>query len=199
LVISTNPSTATGDVEACRVLAKELVSSRKAVARINGGKAQLNSITLTLNHQMANVRVAGALEKSTEVLTMMNAMVRYTEMSATMQEMSREMMKAGLIEEMIEETIDEVTGIDEDEMEEQVAAEVDKVLFDLTEGLFSPFLHFLVFMTVSHTICFTLLSKVKWAKLRWRLPTNCRLWSNKSRRRMYRKKKLTTCKSDLKL
>lgn len=118
------------------MLAKELVNSRKAVARINGGKAQLNSIQLTLNHQLASVRVAGALEKSTEILTLMNNLTRFTEMSATMQELSREMMKAGLIEEMIEETVDEVTGIDEDEMEEQVAAEVDKVLFELTEGTF---------------------------------------------------------------
>ena len=51
-----------------------------------------------------------------------------------MQELSREMMKAGIIEEMIEETIDEVTGMDEEEMEEKVADEVEKVLFEITKG-----------------------------------------------------------------
>ena len=121
-------------MEACRILAKELVSSRKAVARINNGKAQLNSIQLSLTHQLANARVAGTLQKSTEVISSINSLVKFTEISATMQELSREMMRAGIIDEMMEETMDEVMRVDEDDMEEQAAAEVDKVLFELTAG-----------------------------------------------------------------
>lgn len=94
----------------------------------------MNSVQLSLNAQLANIKVSGALQKSTEVLACMNNAVKITEISSAMQELSREMMKAGIIEEMLEETIDEVTGMDEEEMEEQVAAEVDKVLFEVTKG-----------------------------------------------------------------
>ena len=115
-------------------MAKELVSSRKATARIRSAQAQMNSIQLQLNSQLATLKVSGALQKSTQVLTSLNSLMKVTEVSAVMQELSREMMKAGIIEEMMEETIDEVTGIDEDEMEEKVASEVEKVLFEITKG-----------------------------------------------------------------
>lgn len=49
-----------------------------------------------------------------------------------MQEMSKEMMKAGIIEEMMEDTFESME--DTDEMEEAAQAEVDKVLWELTEG-----------------------------------------------------------------
>lgn len=115
-------------------MAKELVNSRKATARIRSAQAQMNSIQLQLNSQLANSRVSGALQKSTQVLTSINSLMKVDEVSSVMHELSREMMKAGIIEEMIEETIDEVTGIDEDEMEEKVADEVEKVLFEITKG-----------------------------------------------------------------
>jgi charged multivesicular body protein 3 len=39
--------------------------------------------------------------------------------------------QSGIMEEMMEETLD---GIDDDEIEEEADAEVDKVLFELTDG-----------------------------------------------------------------
>jgi len=48
-----------------------------------------------------------------------------------MREMSMEMTKAGILEEMMEDTLE----MDEDEeLEEEADAEVDKVLFELTDG-----------------------------------------------------------------
>lgn len=57
-----------------------------------------------------------------------------------MQEMSREMMKAGIIEEMLEEAIDQ--DVDE-ELEEEVQTEVDKVLFELVGGSYLIYLIYL--------------------------------------------------------
>lgn len=130
-----------GDRDVCVILAKEIVGSRKAISRIQTSKAQLNSVALHMTQQTANLRVAGAMQKSAEVMKMMHNLVKVGEISHTMEELSREMMRAGIIEEMMEETLDEVTGIDEDEMEEQVQAEVDKVLFELTAGKLSFHLH----------------------------------------------------------
>lgn len=125
-----------GDRDVCVILAREIVNSRKAVNRINTSKAQLNSVSLHMQQQAANLRVAGAMQKSSDVMRAMNNLVKVAEISAVMQELSREMMRAGIIEEMMEETLDEVTGVDEEEMEEQVQAEVDKVLFELTQGAY---------------------------------------------------------------
>lgn len=55
----------------------------------------------------------------------MQTLVRLPEIAHTMQEMSKEMMKAGIIEEMLDETMASVE--DEEEMEEAAQGEVDKV------------------------------------------------------------------------
>lgn len=55
----------------------------------------------------------------------MQTLVRLPEIAHTMQEMSKEMMKAGIIEEMLDETMSSVE--DEEEMEEAAQGEVDKV------------------------------------------------------------------------
>jgi len=71
------------------------------------------------------VRVSGALKKSTEVMSSMQALVRVPEVAATMRDLSREMMRAGIIEEMLEETFEGLE--DQEELEDEAQEEVDKV------------------------------------------------------------------------
>ena len=72
------------------------MNSRKATARIRSAQAQMNSIQLSLNQQLANLKVSGALQKSTQVLASMNNLMKIHEVSSVMQELSREMMTAGI-------------------------------------------------------------------------------------------------------
>lgn len=123
-----------GDKDVCLILAKEIVNSRKAVNRINASKAQLNSVALHMSQQAANLRVAGVMDKSADVMKAMHSLVRVHEISEVMRDLSKEMTKAGIMEEMMEETMESTSGMDEEELEEEVQKEVDKVLFDLTEG-----------------------------------------------------------------
>ncbi|XP_054159157.1 charged multivesicular body protein 3-like [Oppia nitens] len=122
-----------GDKDVCLVLAKEIVNSRKAINRIHTSKAQLNSVMMNMTQQLSTLRVANAMEKSGAVMKSMQQLVRVQEISHVMQEMSREMMKAGIIEEMLEETLDDQLERD-DNLEEEAQKEVDKVLWDLTAG-----------------------------------------------------------------
>lgn len=116
---------AKGDKDTCTILAKEIVHSRKACNRIYLSKAHLNSVQLQMKNQLATLRVAGSLQKSTEVMTAMQNLVRLPEIANVMRDMSKEMMKAGIIEEMLEETMESVE--DTEELEEEVQSEVDKV------------------------------------------------------------------------
>lgn len=56
----------------------------------------------------------------------MQRLVNVPEVAATMREMSKEMMKAGIMEEMIEETMESIEP-DMEDMEEQAQEEIDKV------------------------------------------------------------------------
>ncbi|KAG6816927.1 hypothetical protein H0H87_001629 [Tephrocybe sp. NHM501043] len=120
-----------GDVKSARILAKEVVRSNKQKDRLSVSKARLGSIGTQLTQQMAMIKVTGSLQKSTEIMKLSNELVKLPQISQTMRTMSMEMTKAGIMEEMLEDTLD----MDEDEeLEEEADAEVDKVLFDLTDG-----------------------------------------------------------------
>lgn len=92
-------------------------------------------------------KVTGSLQKSTEIMKLSNQLVKLPQISQAMREMSMEMTKvrravasvvlfltgvqAGILEEMMDDTL----AVEEDEeLEEEADAEVDKVLFDLTNG-----------------------------------------------------------------
>ncbi|XP_061183998.1 charged multivesicular body protein 3-like [Saccostrea echinata] len=120
-----------GEKESCKILAKEIVRSRKAVNRLYTSKAHMNSVQMQMKNQLATLRIAGALEKSTEVMKSMQALIKIPEIQATMREMSKEMMKAGILEEMLEDTME---TLDDDELEEEADSEVEKVLYELTAG-----------------------------------------------------------------
>jgi charged multivesicular body protein 3 len=81
---------------------------------------------------LATMKVAGNLQKSTDVMKLVNGLVKLPQIASTMQELQKEMMKAGIIEEMLEDVMD---INDEDEIEEEAEEEVEKVLFELTNGL----------------------------------------------------------------
>ena len=121
-----------GDKDVCKVLAKEVVHARKTVNKLYAAKANINSISMQMKGQLATLKVAGSLQKSTEVMKTMQQLVRLPEIQKTMMEMSKEMMKAGIIEEMLEDTMESIT--DTDDMEQEADAEVDKILFELTAG-----------------------------------------------------------------
>uniref|UniRef100_K9IIK8 Putative vacuolar sorting protein vps24 n=1 Tax=Desmodus rotundus TaxID=9430 RepID=K9IIK8_DESRO len=121
-----------GQKDVCVVLAKEMIRSRKAVSKLYASKAHMNSVLMGMKNQLAVLRVAGSLQKSTEVMKAMQSLVKIPEIQATMRELSKEMMKAGIIEEMLEDTFESMD--DQEEMEEAAEMEIDKILFEITAG-----------------------------------------------------------------
>ncbi|EKM80094.1 hypothetical protein AGABI1DRAFT_127772 [Agaricus bisporus var. burnettii JB137-S8] len=120
-----------GDVKSARMLAKEVVRSSRQKDNLSVSKARLGSISTQLAQQLAMAKVTGSLQKSTEIMKLSNSLIKLPQVSQTMREMSMEMTKAGILEEMLEDTLE----IEEDEeLEEEAGAEVDKVLFELTDG-----------------------------------------------------------------
>ncbi|XP_054015770.1 charged multivesicular body protein 3 [Hylaeus anthracinus] len=121
-----------GDKDVCKILAKEIIRARKACNKIYTSKAHMNSVSLQMKNQLATIRVAGSVSKSTEVMQAMQSLVRVPEVAATMRELSKEMMKAGIIEEMLDETMDSIE--DSEEVEDEADEEIDKILWEVTAG-----------------------------------------------------------------
>jgi len=65
-----------GDVASARLIARELVRSRRATTQLYTNKAHMISMGTQLQEQMAMVKVAGTLKKSTEVMKIVNDMMK---------------------------------------------------------------------------------------------------------------------------
>ncbi|XP_072177490.1 charged multivesicular body protein 3-like [Diadema setosum] len=120
-------------MDVCKILAKELIQSKKAKNRIYSSKAHLNSVGMQMKNQLSLLRVSGALERSTVVMKAMQALVKVPEIQSTMMELSKEMTKAGIIEEMMDDTFESLDDVDEEATQE----EIDKILFEVTAGKLS--------------------------------------------------------------
>lgn len=75
----------------------------KSRNRIHTTKTQIGSVGLEIKSQIRMLKMSMTMQKSTKVMESMNALVDLQAVSATMNQLSKEMAKAGVIEEMIEE------------------------------------------------------------------------------------------------
>ncbi|VVT48767.1 uncharacterized protein SAPINGB_P001941 [Magnusiomyces paraingens] len=119
------------DLKSARLLAKELYKSKKQKQRLFKSKAQLNSVSLQVNEAFAMRKIEGTMKVSTGVMKDMNSLIRLPELTATMNSLGKELVKAGIIEDMVGDTMD---LLDENEMFEDSEAEdeVNAILSEIT-------------------------------------------------------------------
>eukprot|EP00931_Biecheleriopsis_adriatica_P089488 TRINITY_DN63608_c0_g1_i1.p1 TRINITY_DN63608_c0_g1~~TRINITY_DN63608_c0_g1_i1.p1 ORF type:complete len:229 (-),score=74.69 TRINITY_DN63608_c0_g1_i1:10-696(-) len=116
------------DPKNIQMLAKALVRSGKGKARLYTSRSVMQSVAAELESQAATMRLSDAMCKSTEVMRQMNSLVKIPEMEESMTSLQREMMRAGLVEEMLDEGIEAMDG---PELEEEAEDEVNRVLDEL--------------------------------------------------------------------
>ncbi len=75
------------------------------------------------------MKVAGMMAKSTQIMGLMNSLVKLPQINQVMMSMAREMEKAGLIEELMDGVMDDA------DVEEQADEELDKVIEEITLGV----------------------------------------------------------------
>ena len=79
-----------------------MVNSRQAVKRLKTARANLNSVELQLRQQSSQLRVAGSLQQSADVMKAMNRLVRLPEIQKAMADMSKEMTKVNMGQKAVE-------------------------------------------------------------------------------------------------
>jgi len=117
-----------GDPKNIQLLAKSVVRSEKAKGRLYNARANMTAVATELQSTAATMRLADAMKTSTNVMQQINSLTKVPETMEAMATMQKEMMRAGLIEEMMDEGLEDIDG---PEMEEEVQGEVDQVLESL--------------------------------------------------------------------
>lgn len=122
-----NPAQAKEMRKSIRMLGREIANLDKHEKRLNTNKAQLESIQMQVNEAFAVRKIEGSLKASTKVMRDVNMLTKLPELTSTMQLLSQELMKAGIIEEMVGDMLpdDELLG-----EEEETEAEINKAIRD---------------------------------------------------------------------
>ncbi len=127
-----NPSQAKQAAAETRTFAREMIRIRKQSSRLATSKAQLQSVQMQVNEAFSVRKIEGSIKASTGIMKDVNSLVRLPELTGTMRELSQELVKAGIIEEMVGDSLpdNQLMEGEDDEAE----TEVDKVLEEILQG-----------------------------------------------------------------
>lgn len=81
---------------------------------------------MQVNEAFAMRKIEGSIKNSTGIMKDVNMLVRLPELTGTMRELSQELVKAGIIEEMVSDTLENDQLLENED--EEAEAEVDKIL-----------------------------------------------------------------------
>eukprot|EP01084_Bolivina_argentea_P104159 186533_1 len=123
----------TRNMKAIKSLASNVVKIRRTKASLYQGRAQMNSVGMSLQNQMAMIKVAGCMESSSEVMSAMNEAIKIPELQKSLLELGREMERAGLVEEIVADGLD---AMEEPGIEEEADQQVEQVISELTAQIF---------------------------------------------------------------
>ena len=127
-----NPSQAKQATQEAKTFARELVRIRKQSTRLHTSRAQLQSVQMQVNEAFSVRKIQGSLKKSTGIMKDVTTLVRLPELNATMRQLSTELVRAGIIEEMVDDAMPD-NELYEDELDE-AEEEVSKVLQEILQG-----------------------------------------------------------------
>ena len=125
--------------QSIRILGRELVKSQKIRDQLQTSITQLSSVSMQLSEQSAMLRMTGHFQRSTEITKgISSCMTSLPELQRRMEGMQREMMHAGLIDEMMTEGFESAMESSSAIEDEQIDAAIDSVLAGVNRVSPSP-------------------------------------------------------------
>ena len=131
-----NPAQAKQASQETRIFAKELIRVRKQNARLQTSKAQLQSVQMQVNEAFSVRKIEGSIRASTGIMKDVNTLVRLPELTGTMRELSQELVRAGIIEEMVGDSLPDDQLLEGED--EEAESEVDKILGEVLKDRLPP-------------------------------------------------------------
>jgi len=127
-----------GQLNACKVMAKDLVRTRRYVHKFYQMRTQLQAVGLRIQTLRSNQQMAEAMRGATRAMASMNRGLNLPSIQRIMNDFEKESSMMDMKEEMMSEAVDEVMDEEEDEEEEgdKILKEVlDEIGVDLSQQL----------------------------------------------------------------
>jgi len=124
LIMDIKKSAKAGQLNACKVMAKDLVRTRRYVQKFYQMRTQLQAVGLRMQTLRSNQQMAEAMRGATRAMASMNRGLNLPAISKIMNEFEKESSMMDMKEEMMSDAVDDVM---DDELEDE-EEEGDKIL-----------------------------------------------------------------------
>ncbi|KAK0445363.1 vacuolar sorting protein DID4 [Armillaria gallica] len=131
LVMDIKKSAKAGQMNACKVMAKDLVRTRRYTHKFYQMRTQLQAVSLRIQTLRSNEQMASAMRGATRAMASMNRGLNLPAIQRIMNEFEKESSMMDMKEEMMSDAVDDVMD-DEAEDEEE---EGDKILKEVLDEI----------------------------------------------------------------
>ncbi|KAJ3997995.1 vacuolar sorting protein DID4 [Lentinula boryana] len=130
LILDIKKSAKAGQLNACKVMAKDLVRTRRYVQKFYQMRTQLQAVGLRIQTLRSNQQMADAMRGATRAMGAMNRGMNLPAIQRIMTEFEKESSMMDMKEEMMSDAVDDVMDDEEDEEEEG-----DKILKEVLDEI----------------------------------------------------------------
>ena len=126
-----------GQMDAVKIMAKDLVRTRRYQTKFVNMRAQLQAVGLRLQTLQSTQEMTNAMRGMTRVMTLMNNQMKLPQMQKIMMEFAKQNEMLDMKEEMMSDMIDDVMEGDNDEEEEEglISQVLDEIGLKMGENM----------------------------------------------------------------
>ncbi|CAO3646777.1 unnamed protein product [Cunninghamella blakesleeana] len=129
LILDIKKSAKANQMSACKVMAKDLVRTRRYIQKFYQMKTQLQAVGLRIQTLRSNQQMAEAMRGATKAMSSMNRQMNLPQIQKIMMEFEKESELMDMKDEMMGDAIDDVMEEEDDEVESEEI--VNKVLDEI--------------------------------------------------------------------
>lgn len=136
LIQEIKKSAKNGQMMACKIQAKDLVRTRRYIERFHAMKTQLQAISLRIQTVRTNEQMMQAMKGATGILGSMNRSMNLPALQRIAMEFEKENDIMDQRQEMMDDAIDDVTGLEDEEDGEEIVEQIlEEIGVDLMESM----------------------------------------------------------------
>ncbi|KAF8652737.1 hypothetical protein AX16_004234 [Volvariella volvacea WC 439] len=124
LIADIKRSAKAGQMNACKIMAKDLVRTRRYIQKFHSMKTQLQAVSLRMQTLRSNQQMAEAMRGATRAMASMNRGLNLPGIQRIMREFEKESSMMDMKEEMMSDAVDVLDDEDEEEQEDEILKEV---------------------------------------------------------------------------
>ncbi|KAI8647900.1 Snf7-domain-containing protein [Parasitella parasitica] len=129
LILDIKKSAKDGQLSACKIMAKDLVRTRRHVEKFTSMKTQLQAVGLRIQTMSSSHQMATAMHGATKAMGSMNRQMNLPQIQKIMMDFEKESELMDMKDEMMSDAIDD--AMEEEDDEEETEDIVNKVLDEI--------------------------------------------------------------------